>query len=553
MTKKLFVLDTNVLLHDPQSLFRFDEHDIYIPLITLEEMDAHKVGMTDVARNARQASRYIDELFSKEPDSLTSGIPLNLAGHKEARGKLILQTSVETASLPDSLLGEKADNLILGLVKYLQQQKNGYEHVALVSKDINIRIKARALGLHAEDYFNDKVLEDSDVLYTGYRQLDGEFWLRNGSELQSWQEQGSVFYRIQGDDALQMQPNELLLDEDGEKTLQARVKEVNRAEKFAVLQTVKDYTHPKNSVFGITARNWGQNYALNLLMDPEIDLVTLLGQAGTGKTLLTLASALTQVLDQQRYSEIIMTRVTVPLGNDIGFLPEMLDKAVMGADVVFANNQQKPRQSLAYRAAYAVFNFLYKSFNGIHLAKEAPLYRLLSKRVVNFILQHPQPAVTYRHLPATGGFARINMEYSSKPLAKNTKKLGESIDRGMRLLVSTTQAPMRLVTSLSLFGAAANLVYSVYVVAVGIFKADVAPGWVSMSLQQSGMFFLISLVLLVLGEYILHMASLSNEGPLYHVGQEFTSARMTRREKLNIEDASYSATHDLPNSDQVVA
>ena len=321
MTKKLFVLDTNVLLHDPQSLFRFDEHDIYIPLITLEEMDAHKVGMTDVARNARQASRYIDELFSKEPDSLTSGIPLNLAGHKEARGKLILQTSVETASLPDSLLGEKADNLILGLVKYLQEQKNGYEHVALVSKDINIRIKARALGLYAEDYFNDKVLEDSDVLYTGYRQLDGEFWLRNGSELQSWQEQGSVFYRIQGEDALQMLPNELLLDEDGEKTLQARVIEVNRTEKVATLQTVKDYTHPKNSVFGITARNWGQNYALNLLMDPEIDLVTLLGQAGTGKTLLTLASALTQVLDQQRYSEIIMTRVTVPLGNDIGFLP----------------------------------------------------------------------------------------------------------------------------------------------------------------------------------------------------------------------------------------
>ena len=320
-TKKLFVLDTNVLLHDPQSLFRFDEHDIYIPLITLEEMDAHKVGMTDVARNARQASRYIDELFSKEPDSLTSGIPLNLAGHKEARGKLILQTSVATASLPDSLLGEKADNLILGLVKYLQEQKNGYEHVALVSKDINIRIKARALGLYAEDYFNDKVLEDSDVLYTGYRQLDGEFWLRNGSELQSWQEQGSVFYRIQGEDALQMLPNELLLDEDGEKTLQARVIEVNRTEKVATLQTVKDYTHPKNSVFGITARNWGQNYALNLLMDPEIDLVTLLGQAGTGKTLLTLASALTQVLDQQRYSEIIMTRVTVPLGNDIGFLP----------------------------------------------------------------------------------------------------------------------------------------------------------------------------------------------------------------------------------------
>ena len=242
-----------------------------------------------------------------------------------------------------------------------------------------------------------------------------------------------------------------------------------------------------------------------------------------------------------------------PLLDDIGFLPVMLDKAVIGMDVVFANNQQKPRQSLAYRAAYAAFNFLYQSFSGIHLAKEAPQYRLLSKRVVNFILQHPQPAVTYRHLPATGGFARINMEYSAKPLSGSTKKLGESIDRGMRLLVSTTQAPMRLVTTLSLFGAAANLVYSVYVVAIGIFKTDVAPGWVSMSLQQSGMFFLISLVLLVLGEYILQMASLSNEGPLYHVGQAFTSARMTRREKLNIEYASSSATSDSSNSDQIVA
>lgn len=244
--------------------------------------------------------------------------------------------------------------------------------------------------------------------------------------------------------------------------------------------------------------------------------------------------------------------VVDPLLDDIGFLPEMLDKAVTGADVVFANNQHKPRQSFAYRAAYAAFNFLYKLFNGIHLAKEAPQYRLLSKRVVNFILQHAQPAVTYRHLPATGGFARINMEYSAQPLATNIKKLGESIDRGTRLLVSTTQAPMRLVTSLSLFGAAANLLYSSYVVAIGLLKTDVAPGWVSMSLQQSGMFFLISLVLFVLGEYILHMASLSNEGPLYHVGQEFTSVRMARREKLNIEDVSSSATNLSRNSDQGV-
>ena len=225
-----------------------------------------------------------------------------------------------------------------------------------------------------------------------------------------------------------------------------------------------------------------------------------------------------------------------PLNDDINFLSEMLDNAVSGTDVVFAFNQQKAPQSFAYRSAYAVFNMLYKWFNGIHLANEAPQYRVLSKRVVNFILQHPQPATTYRHLPATGGFARVNLSYSAAPKNSHTKRLGESIDRGMRLLVSTTRAPMRLVTTLSLFGAVANLVYSFYVLAIAFLKTDVAPGWVSLSLQQSGMFFLISLVLLVLGEYILNMVSLQNEGPLYHVGQEFTSARMTRREKLNIEE-----------------
>jgi hypothetical protein len=227
-----------------------------------------------------------------------------------------------------------------------------------------------------------------------------------------------------------------------------------------------------------------------------------------------------------------------PLEDDIAFLPEMLEKAVVGSDVVFASNKQAPVQSKTYRLAYTAFNKLYKSFNGIHLAKEAPAYRLLSKRIVNFILQHPQPATTYRHLPATGGFSRTNLQYSATPRSRRVKRLRDSFDRGMQLLVSTTRAPMRVVTTLSLFGAIANLIYSIYVVAIAIFKANVAPGWTSLSLQQSGMFFLISLVLLVLGEYILHMATLSNEGPLYHVGQEFTSAKMTRREKLNIEEVS---------------
>lgn len=233
--------------------------------------------------------------------------------------------------------------------------------------------------------------------------------------------------------------------------------------------------------------------------------------------------------------------VVDPMTEDLMFLPEMLRKAMAGADVVFANNQQKPAQSLQYALAYGLFHSLYKKFSGIHLAKEAPSYRLISKRVINFILQHPQPAIVYRHLPATGGFARVNLEYSAKPRTEFKKSLNESVERGLRLLVSTTHAPMRLVTTLSIFGAAANLLYSLYVVVVALFLKNIAPGWVSLSLQQSGMFFLISLVLLVLGEYILNMASLSNEGPRYHIGQEFTSARITRREKLNIESDENSA------------
>lgn len=229
------------------------------------------------------------------------------------------------------------------------------------------------------------------------------------------------------------------------------------------------------------------------------------------------------------------------LTDDIGFLPEMLDKAVSGADVVFANNEQKAPQKISYRVANAVFNRLYEWFSGVHLAREAPQYRILSKRVINFILQHPQPTMAYRYLPVTAGFARVNLNYKGSPKASTPKRVGESIDRGMRLLVSTTRAPMRIVTALSIFGAVSNLLYSVYVVAIAIWKTDVAPGWTSLSLQQSGMFFLISLVLLVLGEYILHVARLSNEGPPYHVAQEFTSARITRVEKLNIEDSAVAS------------
>lgn len=236
-----------------------------------------------------------------------------------------------------------------------------------------------------------------------------------------------------------------------------------------------------------------------------------------------------------------------PTVDSINFLPNLLEYALNGADVVFAKNAKRPKESLAYRACFAVFNKLYQLFNGIHLANEAPSYRVLSKRVVNFILQHPIPSITYRHLPATGGFTKINLDYSAKPHSSQSKRLGESIDRGIRLLVSTTRGPMRFVTALSLFGALANFFYSFYVIAIALLKEDVAPGWVTLSLQLSGMFLLVSLVLWMLGEYIMQLASLTNEGPTYHVAQEFTSAMMTRRQRLNIDDIRSTGDAQMTN------
>ena len=228
--------------------------------------------------------------------------------------------------------------------------------------------------------------------------------------------------------------------------------------------------------------------------------------------------------------------VVDPWSDDIEFLPTMLNEAVRGVDVVFAANSIKSKQNFLYRLFNAIFNFFYQSFNGINLAKEAPQYRVLSKRVVNFILQHSQPNFAYRYLPATAGFSRINLIYRFVPKHVPKKKLGEDINRGVRMLVSTTRFPMRIVTILTLFGAVSNFCYSIYVVFVAIFNKRVAEGWVSLSLQQSGMFFLFSLVFLVLAEYILQTTSLSNECPAYHVAQEFTSARLLHREKLNVEE-----------------
>ena len=316
-TTKLFVLDTNVLMHDPNCLYRFEEHDLFVPIQTLEELDDHKKGMSEVARNARQASRMMDDIVSSSPDDIEVGISLTEPSRELASGRLFLQTEAIPTTLPVNLPTAKADNQILAVVHHLAQKQPTRE-VILVSKDINMRIKARALGLDAQDYFNDKVLEDTDLLYTGVRELPTDFWDTHGKGMESWKENGRTYYKLRGPLCAEMVVNEFIFQE-GERPLYALVKE--HSGPTVVLETLIDFSHQKNNVWGITSRNREQNFALNLLMNPDIDFVSLLGQAGTGKTLLTLAASLTQVLETKRYSEIIMTRVTVPVGEDIGFLP----------------------------------------------------------------------------------------------------------------------------------------------------------------------------------------------------------------------------------------
>jgi len=323
LDKKLFVLDTNVLMHDPASIFRFKEHDIFIPMIVLEELDHAKKGLTELARNVRQVSRFLDELIQDaNQQTINDGLPLSSIKHGpkgEATdgGRLYFQTSAMTALLPESMPGTLADNSILRIVLALTKELPETE-VILVSKDINMRIKAATLELLAEDYHNDQTLDDIDLLYSGAMALEKDFWTVHGNKMESWQEKNRTFYKLEDPIVTEWYPNQYLYIED-ESNFEAIVRSCDG--QVAVLELAKDYRAKHNNVWGITAKNREQNFALNVLLDPNIDFVTLLGTAGTGKTLLALAAGLTLTLENKTYQEIIMTRETMPVGEDIGFLP----------------------------------------------------------------------------------------------------------------------------------------------------------------------------------------------------------------------------------------
>jgi PhoH-like ATPase len=326
-SRRIYVLDTNVLMHDPAAIFRFDEHDIYLPMVVLEELDHHKKGAGETARNVRQVSRFLDEIMQDADKAEIDGglpIPTALSGNGNSKGgkgppsgKIFFQTRNLQGKLPAELPGTAADNAILAQTLALQAESPRIR-VTLVSKDINLRIKAAILGIHAEDYFSDRTIDDADLLDSGTRAVADDFWQRHGQNMRSWKEGGRTLYEVQGPDVADWQVNQFVYEQN-ESGIEAMVQSIEGD--TARLRLIQDYRSPKHSVWGIAARNREQNFALNLLLDPDIDLVTILGPAGTGKTLLTLAAGLTQTLDASLFAEIIMTRVTIPLGEDIGFLP----------------------------------------------------------------------------------------------------------------------------------------------------------------------------------------------------------------------------------------
>jgi PhoH-like ATPase len=318
--KRLYILDTNVLMHDPTSIFRFEEHDVFLPMMVLEELDAAKKGLSEVARNVRQVSRFIGEMMQRQgADNLDEGLELKEPEGLDlnvGKGRLYFQTTMpETHS---SLLrdGSFADNEILSTA-FALRKTHPDKAIVLVSKDINLRIKAAILGVQAEDYYNDRALDDLSLLYRGLRLHDEDFWEAH-PQIESWSESGRAHYRIPVNGENGWYPNQCVAI--GEKGgIEAMVKEVDADN--VKLQLIDDYYEGHKSVWGIHARNREQNFALNLLMDPDVDFVTLMGTAGTGKTLLALAAGLSQAMDEKRYTEIIVTRATVSIGEDIGYLP----------------------------------------------------------------------------------------------------------------------------------------------------------------------------------------------------------------------------------------
>lgn len=325
------MLDTNVLLQDPYSIFSFEDNEVVIPAVVLEEVDSKKRYMDEVGRNARQVSKLIDRL--RENGKLHEKILLDNGG--------VLRIELNHRSfqqLQDIFVEKTNDNRILAVAKNLaleEQEKEDGRSVILVSKDALVRVKADAIGLQAEDFLNDRVV-DIEHIYTGFLEL-----YINAEHLSRFYEKGELVLSEIANHPFY--PNQFIIMKDALGSSASAVGMVDHAGK-----KVKKLTFHHEHVWGIRPRNVQQTMAFELLMREDLPLVTLIGKAGTGKTLLALAAGLMQTEDLGRYKKLLVARPIVPVGKDIGFLPgEKQEKLRPWMQPIFDNleylfNTKKP-------------------------------------------------------------------------------------------------------------------------------------------------------------------------------------------------------------------
>ena len=315
---RLFVLDVNVLVHDPLAIFRFKEHDIFIPMVVLEELDAAKTGTSELARNARQVSRHLEDLIgAADRLGIEKGLPLptvdNASAESLPSGRVFLEITTADAGAQSGEL-QKRDTLAATLDLRSRQLE---KEITLVSRDINVRIKARIAGIATEDYYNDKAIDDVDLLYTGMHPLDDATRSKIRQLFSETARNSTRAHSVATNLFVDICPNECLFHASDHEEFIIRSDDTGAVS----LDRMEDYRLKEKAVWGVTARNREQNFALNLLMDPAVDFVSLIGVAGTGKTLLALAAGLAQSMESKRYLEIVVTRETISVGEDIGFLP----------------------------------------------------------------------------------------------------------------------------------------------------------------------------------------------------------------------------------------
>ena len=314
---RFYAVDTNVLIHDPNALFNFEEHRVVIPMVVLEELDKLKVGNTGLAADARQAVRTLDTLLgAASPADIMAGVPIFRAGG-QALGTISILMPTQQDGL--GLRPNSNDNRIINDLLMLQQQTD-LATVVLVTKDINMRLKARGAGLSSEDYHNDQLISDLDSLTTGYHHVAGSFWAQ--IEALEPQQVAGNGYHLMSKSTLQailersVYVNQFIYDDND------FVCRVCREDSDQVaIELLNTNLLMRQKAWGLAPRDLFQAMALHLLFDPEIDLVALNGPAGSGKTILALACALEQTMESKEYRRIIATRSTRGLDEEIGFLP----------------------------------------------------------------------------------------------------------------------------------------------------------------------------------------------------------------------------------------